>query len=191
MRAMTCAIAALMVAFTLSCKDRGRDESGSRIDNPSAALDTTTGDRVDNAAEETKDAVSEGARDVGNAAEDAAEDTKDAAKDATDKNSKSSYDRRDEFRQDVRERVAAMDKELAELGSEINKDASAARVKAVAAARDARRAAGRSVDRLATATAANWEQVKREVSASLDSAERQIRALRPDSKPMGGTGGPS
>ena len=49
----------------------------------------------------------------------------------------------------------------------------------------------RNVDRLCDATQANWEDLKHRVSESLDSADRALRALRSDAKPMGGTGGPS
>ena len=176
MRAMTCAAAALMVAFTLACKDRDRTETVSRTDNTADRVDNAA-DRVDNAAEEAGEEVREGARDAGNAAEKAADD-------ASDKVRESSYDRRDEFRREVRERLAAMDKELTGLEGDLKQGASETRVKAVAAARDARRAAQRNVDRLGSATAANWEKLKREVSGSLDLTERQLRALRPDAKPM-------
>ena len=47
---------------------------------------------------------------------------------------------------------------------------------------------GRDVDRLAGATAANWDELQNDVSKSLDSLDRQLRALRPDAKPMGGAG---
>jgi phosphate uptake regulator len=183
MRAMTCAAAALMVAFVMACGDRERQDTDSRADNAAEG--------IDNAAEETGDAVGEGARDVGDATEEAAEDTKDAADDATDDVRESSWDRRDEFRAEVRERLEAMDRELKQLESDLGDDATELRVKAVAEARDARRAVERNVDRLGNATAANWEELKREVKTSLDSAERKLRGLRPDAKPMGGTGGPS
>jgi hypothetical protein len=62
---------------------------------------------------------------------------------------------------------------------------------AVAAARGARRAIDRNVERLGTATESNWDELKRRVSESVDSADRAIRSLRPDANPMGGTGGPS
>jgi hypothetical protein len=172
-----------MVAFSLGCNDRDRQDTASRVDNAA----NETGDAVREGADDTEDAV----ENAGDAAEDAAEDTKDAAEDAKDDARAGSYATRDEFRLKVRERLDAMDRELEQLEGQLGKDAAETRVKAVAAARDARRAAGRSFDRLANATEANWEAVRKEVSQALDSADRQLRALRPDANPMGGTGGPS
>ena len=53
-----------------------------------------------------------------------------------------------------------------------------------------RAAADRNADRLGAATRDSWDELRRRVSESLDSADQRIRALRPDAKPMGGTGGP-
>ena len=165
MRAMACTAAALIFAFTTACKDRDRPDTASRIDN---------------AAEEAGQDVREGAEDVENAAEDAADDV-----------GGYSYQRRDEFRRTVRERLARMDEELAELERDTKAGADKARQDAIAAARDARRAVDRNVEGLGDATADNWDELKRRVSESLDSADRGLRALRSDAKPMGGTGGPS
>ena len=165
MRAMSCAAATLVVAFTLACGDRDRQD---------------TADRVGDAAQEAGEEIRHGAEHAGDAAEDAVDDVENY-----------SYERRDEFREDVRERLDRMDEELADLERGINKYAAEARVRAVAEAREARSALGRSFERLTTATEANWEELKREVSESLDAAELRLRELRPDAKPMGGTGGPT
>ncbi len=165
MKAMACAVAALMFALTAACNDRDRRDTGSRIDN---------------AAEEVGQDVREGAEDVENAAEDAADDV-----------GESSYEGRDEFRRDVRLRLDRMDEELAALERDAKEGANEARQEAVTAARSARQAVDRNVEGLGDATEANWEDLKRRVSESLDSADRTLRALRSDSKPMGGTGGPS
>ena len=165
MRPMACAAAALMFALAVACKDRDRQDTASRIDT---------------AAEEAEEGVREGAEDVEDASEDAADDIRGY-----------SYERRDEFRRDVRERLDRMDEELAELERDAGEDADEARRDAVAAARDARQAIDPHVERLGEATESNWEELKQRVSESLDSADRQLRALRPDAKPMGGTGGPS
>ena len=103
----------------------------------------------------------------------------------------SSYEKRDEYRTEVRERLARLDAELAELGRDTKAGAANARVDALAAARDARQAAGRAADKLGNATSATWDDLKRATRDALDVAERQVQALRPDAKPMGGTGGPS
>jgi hypothetical protein len=183
MRAIACAAAVLMVAFTLACNDRDRQDTASRIDNAAGE----TGDAVREGADDTEDAVEK----AGDATEEAAEDTKDAAEDAKDDVRDNSYAKRDEFRLEVQSRLDAMDRELEQLEGQLGKDAADARVKGVAAARDARQAAGKSFDRLANATEANWEAVRKEVSRALDTADRQLRALRPDANPMGGTGGTS
>ena len=183
MRPMACAAAALMFALAVACKDRDRQDTASRVDT---------------AAEEAGQDVREGAKDVDNAAKDAGQDVRkgaeevgDAAEDAVDDVRGYSYERRDEFRRDVRERLDRMDEELAELERDAGKDAGEARRDAVAAARDARQAIDRNLERLGAATQSNWDELKARVSESLDSADRALRALRPDANPMGGTGGPS
>lgn len=165
MRPMACAAAALMLAFTVACNDRDRQDTAGRIDN---------------AAEEAGEDVREGAGKVEKTAEDAAADVRGY-----------SYEGRDEFRRDVRERLGQMDKELVELERSTKEGADQARRDAVAAARGARRAIDRNLERLGEATESNWKELKLRVSESLDSADRQLRALRSDAKPMGGTGGPS
>jgi hypothetical protein len=158
--------AALALALTAGCKDRDHRDADDQV--------AATADRAGN--------------DVADAAKDAANDVKDAAKDAGDKLGATPYERRVEFRHEVDERVAALDKELADLRAHVNKDATESYRNAVAAARETRQTVGADVDRLAGATAANWDELKTRVSVSLDSLDRQVRALRPDARPMGGTG---
>lgn len=176
MRAMTWVAAALVLAFATACDDRNRDQ---------------TADRMENAADETGDAIREGADDAGDAANEAADDVGDAVDDATDGLGDYSFERRDEFRSQVNERLAALDRELAEAERDVNEDASEARTEAVAAAREARRAVDRSIDRIGDATRDNWDALRHEIGDALSTAELRVRELRPDSKPMGGTGGPS
>ena len=165
MRPMAYAAAALMLVFTVACNDRDRQDTASRVDN---------------AAEQAGEDVRKGANDVEEAAEDATADLRGY-----------SYERRDEFRRDVRERLNRMDEELAELERDTKEGADQARKDAVAAARDARRAVEADVKRLDEATESNWDELKLRVSESFDSADHALRSLRPDAKPMGGTGGPS
>jgi gas vesicle protein len=165
--------AALALALTAGCKDRDHRDADDQV--------AATADRAGNA-------VDSAAHDVGNAAKDAGNDVKDAAKDAGDKIGATSYERRDEFRHEVDEKVAALDKELADLRAHVNKDATESYRNAVAATRETRRTVGADVDRLAGATAANWDELKTRVSVSLDSLDRQVRALGPDARPMGGAG---
>ena len=190
MRTVAWVGAALALALTTTgCKDRNRGD----VDRADA------GDRVEATGERTEDAVQDGANETGNAVEDAADDVgdaaekaghevKEAAKDVGDEVGATSYERRDEFRREVDERLAAMDKEIVELRKGVNDDATEAYRNSVAAARDARRTVGQDVDRLAGATAANWDELKDKAWASLNALDQQLRALRPDAKPMGGTG---
>ncbi len=168
MKAMACTAAVLMLAFSTACKDRDDRDVASRMDN--AAED------VGNAAEDAGNTVEEAGKDVGNAASDAVN---------------SSYEKRDEYRTEVRERLARLDAELGELGRDTKAGTAKVRVNALAAAREARQSAGRAAERLGAATSANWDDLKRATRDALDVAERQVKALRPDAKPMGGTGGPS
>ena len=116
--------AALAVALAAGCKDRDHRDA----DDQAAATADRAGNAVDSAA-----------HDVGDAAKDAGNDVKEAANDVGDKFGATSYERRDEFRHEVDERLAALDKELADLRSHVNKDATATYRKGVAAARETRR----------------------------------------------------
>ena len=165
--------AALALALTAGCKDRDHRDA----DDQAKATADQTGNAVDSAA----DAVGDAAKDAGN-------DVKDAANDAADNVGATSYERRDEFRHDVDERIAALDKELADLRAHVNKDATESYRNAVAAASQTRRTLRADVDRLSGATAANWDELKTRVSVTLDSLDRQVKALRPDARPMGGAG---
>jgi len=152
-----------------------------------------TKDAADKAGDATKDAadkVGDAAKDAGAKADTAAGDAAGTVEKAADELgiSSYSYERRDAFRKDVDDRLAAMDKELAGLRQGVNKDAADTYANAVAAAGKTRQAVGRDVDRLAGATAANWNEIQGDVRASLDSLNRQLHALRPDANPMGGAG---
>ena len=173
--------AALAVALTTGCKDRDRD---------------TTDDRVEATGERADSAVREGAHDVGEAADTAGDKLGDAARDvgnATEDAARRvtgtwTYERREEYLQEARTRLEGLDRQLADARKSLNADASEAYTKAVAAARETRSAVGRDIDRLSKATAATWNEVRDDVSASLDSLDRQIQGLQPDAKPMGGAG---
>jgi hypothetical protein len=197
MRTIALVAAALAVAYTTGCKDRDRGDA-------SADADT----RVESSSEQATAEVREGAAKTEDAADDAADKTEEATKDAGDKIddaaddagntvdkaadesgiSSYSYERRDAFREDVDKRLAAMDKELADLGHAVNEDATEAYTKSVAAAKNTRKAVARDVNRLTGATAANWDEAQSAVRTSLDSLSRQLRALRPDANPLGGAG---
>jgi uncharacterized phage infection (PIP) family protein YhgE len=191
MRAMICTAIALMFTLTSACGDRDRDDTASRVDNTAEEAGEDVREGTEDVADATGDAAENAAEATEDAAEGAANATEDAAEDAADDSPENSYQRREEFRRDVRQRLDQLDEELAQLERDTREGADEARVEAIAAARNARQVVGRHVDRLANATAENWEELKQSVSESLDSAERRVQALRPDAKPMGGTGGPN
>ena len=187
MRTVALVSAALALALTTGCKDRDRGDVGDAADRVEATGERA-GDEIEKGAEQTGNAVEDAADDAGDAAKDAGGEVEEAVKDVGDEVGATSYERRDEFRREVDDRLAQMDQEIAELRKGVNDDATEAYRNAVAAARDTRRTVGADVDRLAGATAANWDDLKDKAWASLDSLEHQLRALRPDAKPMGGTG---
>ena len=98
------------------------------------------------------------------------------------------YDRRSEFRRDVDLKLQKLDTEIAELERTTKRGVDKARDSTVVRVQGARKAVGRSLDRLGTATENTWEEVKRNVTAAVDSLDREVKTLRPDAKPMGGTG---
>ena len=207
MRTIAWVATALAVAFTTACADREhRDADTDSADRVEAAGDTsgalregavkteaTAEDAADKVGDATKDAgdkVADATKDAAHKADTAAHDAAGTVEKTADELgiSSYSYERRDAFREDVDKRLVAMDKDLAELRQGVNRDAADTYVKAVAAAGETRKTVGRDVDRLAGATAANWDEVQGHVRASLDSLNRQLRALRPDANPMGGAG---
>ena len=189
MRTIVLASAALAFVLGTGCKDRDHgDLDRADADEHVEATADQAGNDVDKAADETGNAVDSAADDVGDAAKGAGQDVKEAAKDVGDEFGATSYERRDEFRKEVDQRLAAMDKEIAELRQGINDNSTEAYRNSIAAVRDTRSTVAHDVDRLAGATEATWDDLKGKVWASLDSLDHQLRALRPDAKPMGGVG---
>jgi hypothetical protein len=182
MRTYALVAAALAVALTTGCKDRDTTvDSGRRVDVSldSAGSEVRQGaNDVGNAVDTAGDKVGDAARDLGNA-------TEDAARQAT---GTWTWDRREEYRQEARERLAGLDKQLADARKSVNRDATEAYTKGVAAARETRRDVGAKLDRLGAATEANWTEVRDDFRASIDSLARQLEALQPDAQPMGGAG---
>ncbi len=147
-------------------------------------------DKTEDAADKAADKTEAAAKDAGDKAEDAADDAAGSVEKAADAVgiSSYSYERRDAYRKDVDERLATIDKQLAELKQAVNKDAADTYTKGLAAAEETRKAVGRDVDRLAGATEATWDELQSNVRKGLDSLDRELHALRPDAKPMGGAG---
>ena len=184
MRTVLWVSAALALALGTGCKDRDRADADDRVE----ATGNQVGDEAQKAADETGNAAEDAANDAGDAAKDAGKEVKEAAKDVGDEFGATSYERRDEFRHEVDQRLAAADKEIADLRKGVNDNATEAYRTSVAAVRETRSTVAHDVDRLAGATATTWDDLKGKVLASLDSLDHQLRALRPDAKPMGGVG---
>ncbi len=187
MRTVAWVSAALALALTTGCKDRDRGNAGDAADRVEATGERA-GDEIQEGADRTGNAVEDAADDVGDAAKDVGGEVEEAAKDVGDEVGATSYERRDEFRREVNQRLAQMDQEIAELRKGVNDDATETYRNSVAAARETRSTVGKDVDRLSGATAANWDELKDKAWASLDSLDRQLRALRPDARPLGGAG---
>jgi hypothetical protein len=189
MRTVAWVCAALALALGTGCKDRdhrdlNRTDAGDRVE----ATTDRASDQAQKGADETGNAAEDAANGAGDAAKDAGNDVKEAARDVGDEFGATSYERRDEFRREVDQRLAAMDKEIADLRKGLNDNSTEQYRNDVAAVRDTRRTVSRDVDRLAGATAATWDDLRSKAWASLDSLDHQLQALRPDAKPMGGTG---
>src|SRR3954451_8943665 len=166
-------------------KDAGKDAADKAEATGRYATDTTKAAGT-LALDKTRDA----GRDAADKAEDAAHGVSGTVEKTADALgiSSYSYERRDAFRKDVDHQLAAMDKELDGLRQGVNEKSTETYTKAVGAAEETRKAVGNEVDRLAGATPATWDGIQGDVRASLDSLNRQLQALRPDAKPMGGDG---
>jgi hypothetical protein len=122
------------------------------------------------------------------AATDISRDVEEGAEEVRDEFREYSYDRRAEFRRDVDARLQRLDEEIAELERSTKRGVDKARDSAVIHIRGARRAVARNLDRFGSATEGTWDDVKRSISAAVDSLNLAVRGQRPDARPMGGTG---
>jgi gas vesicle protein len=130
---------------------------------------------------ETASTVDSAATDVSRDVREGAQDVREEARDYT-------YERRDEFKRDVQTRVNQLDQEIAELERNTKKGLNQARDTAVVHIRAMRKSVDRSLDRLGTATATTWDDVKGSVSRAVDSLDLAVRNTRSDAQPMGGNG---
>jgi hypothetical protein len=130
----------------------------------------------------------ETASSLDSAAADVSEDVREGAEDVREEFGGYSYDRRDEFRRDVDQRLQQLDAEVAELDRTTKRGVDKARDSALVNLRAARKSVNRSLDRFAAATESNWDDVRRSITAAVDSLDLAVRAQRPDAKPMGGAG---
>jgi hypothetical protein len=130
----------------------------------------------------------ETASSLDSAATDITRDVEEGAREAREEFRDYTYDRREEFRREVTARVERLDQEIAELERTTKRGVDKARDSAVVHIREARKSVARSLDRFGAATEQTWDDVKRTISAAVDSLDFSVRAQRPDARPMGGTG---
>jgi len=158
MREITCAAAAVLLATAFACSPRDRQETASKVDSV-----------AENVREETR----QGAEEVREEARAARAD---------------SYAQRNEFRRDLDLQLKKLDEEIAGLERDTKRGVDHARDSAIVNVRAARRAVGGDLDRLGAATERTWDELTRNLNQSLSALDREVGRLRPDARPMGGTG---
>jgi hypothetical protein len=158
MRQITCAAAAVLMATAVACSPRDRHETASRVDSV-----------AENVREETREGVNE----VREEAREAREYT---------------YAQRNEFRSNVDLQLKKLDEDIAGLERDTKRGVDRARDSAIVNVRAARTAVSRDLARLSAATERNWDEAKQNLNQSLSALDREVRALLPGARPMGGTG---
>jgi gas vesicle protein len=89
------------------------------------------------------------------------------------------FEQRQEFGQSIRQQLASIDQQIKDLARQAKSRGGAVSDRALANIRASRRAVDRSLTRINTATAANWEQVKRGVNQSVDNLTESIEGAQP------------
>ena len=158
MRQITCAAAAVLMATAFACSPRDRQE---------------TANKVDSVAEDVREDTREGAAEV-----------REEVREARDY----SYAQRNEYRHDLDLQLTKLDKEIAGIERDTKRGVDQARDSAIVNVRTARKAVTRDLARLGAAAESNWDEAKRNLNESLSALDREVRRLRPDARPMGGTG---
>jgi hypothetical protein len=90
-----------------------------------------------------------------------------------------SFDQRQQFTESIRQRLASADQQIHDLSSQAKSKGGAVSDRALGTIRSTRKTAERNLQRVNTATAANWEQVKRTVNQSVDRLEESIEGAQP------------
>jgi hypothetical protein len=88
-------------------------------------------------------------------------------------------DQLQEIAQSIRPQLAGIDQQIKELASQAKSKGGAVSDRALANIRASRRAVDRSLTRINSATAANWEQVKGGVNQSVDRLTESIQGAQP------------
>jgi hypothetical protein len=90
-----------------------------------------------------------------------------------------SFDQRQVFAQSIREQLRDVDRQIEELSAQAKSRGGAVSDRALANIRASRRAVDRSLSRVETASAANWDQIKQGINQALDNLSESIEAAQP------------
>lgn len=89
------------------------------------------------------------------------------------------FEERSDFTQSVRDRLAQIDAEIEELSSQAKSQGGAVSDRALANIRAARRAVDQNLERVNTATAENWEEIRQGVDAAMDHLTEAVEGAYP------------
>jgi len=90
-----------------------------------------------------------------------------------------SFDQREQFRETIQQQLAGIDAEIDQLSAQAKSKGGAVSDRALARIRSSRQAASRELQRVETATANNWAQVRDGVTRSVENLEETIGAAQP------------
>jgi hypothetical protein len=89
------------------------------------------------------------------------------------------FDQRQDFAQTIRQQLAGIDQQIAELAAQAKSRGGAVSDRALANIRASRRAVDRNLSRVDAATTANWEQIKQTVNQAVDNLSEAIEVAQP------------
>jgi hypothetical protein len=89
------------------------------------------------------------------------------------------FEQRQDFAQSIRQQMADIDQQIADLAEQAKSRGGAVSDRALANVRAARQAVNRNLQRVNAATAANWEQIKTGVNEAVDNLNEAIETAQP------------
>jgi hypothetical protein len=90
-----------------------------------------------------------------------------------------SFDQRQQFTDAIRQQLAGVDAEIDQLAAQAKSKGGAVSDRALARIRASRQAVNRDLQRVETATADNWEQVRNRVTRSVEDLEETMGSAQP------------
>ncbi len=90
-----------------------------------------------------------------------------------------SFDQRQDFAQSIRSQLTELDGQIAQLSAEAKSKGGAVSDRALERIRAARKAADRSLSKVANASAANWEKVKQNTNKSVEAVADAVEGAMP------------